>query len=210
MKGDADLARRLVAQGLDGEAVRAALALEGVIQRWRRLAMRRLPERRAIEALGLDLDVARLDVLTAILAPEVGFEDGTGEEPMVATVAARLGIDPSRASRLVADVIASGHARRAVSQRDARRAIVELTESGAQGRYGSARHQGRDAGRVPRGLDAGRDRDLPPPPRTLQHLERRNANGVRQDRARSRRVGLTEPQRRELRPRLTTLAPSYA
>lgn len=130
MKGDGELERRLVRAGLSETTARTALTLDGIMQRWRRRAMRRLPERRAIEALGLDLDVARLDVLTAILAPGGEFECGTDEETMVATVAARLGIDPSRASRLVSELIASGHARRAVSQRDARRTIVELTDLG--------------------------------------------------------------------------------
>lgn len=134
MKGNGDLERRLSEQGLDGRTVRAALALDDVIQRWRRRAIRRLPERRAIEALGLDLDVARLDVLTAIQPPESTFgcarAGDADEETMVATVAARLGIDPSRASRLVSDVIASGHARRGASQRDARRTVVELTDKG--------------------------------------------------------------------------------
>ncbi len=49
---------------------------------------------------------------------------------MVATVATRLHIDPSRASRLVSELISKNLARRAVSQQDARRTIVELTDHG--------------------------------------------------------------------------------
>lgn len=130
MNGGEGLSRRLVDAGLDDDVARSALALDAILQRWRRRAQKRLPERLALEALGLDLDVARLDVLTAILAPGGLFECEADEETMVATVAARLGIDPSRASRLVSDLIASGHVRRAVSQRDGRRAIVELTDEG--------------------------------------------------------------------------------
>ena len=52
------------------------------------------------------------------------------DETMVSTVAERLHIDPSRASRLVAEMVNSGYARRAVSQRDARRTILELTAAG--------------------------------------------------------------------------------
>ena len=130
MKGDDDLRRRLAEAGLGEDVARSALTLDAIMQRWRRRTVRRLPERRALDDLGLDLDVARLDVLTAILAPGGEFECEADEETMVATVAARLGIDPSRASRLVSDLIASGHARRAVSQRDARRTIVELTDEG--------------------------------------------------------------------------------
>jgi DNA-binding MarR family transcriptional regulator len=45
-------------------------------------------------------------------------------------VAERLNIDPSRASRLVSDMVEQGFARRAVSQADGRRAIIELTGKG--------------------------------------------------------------------------------
>lgn len=130
MKGDDDLRRRLADAGLGVDVARSALTLDAIMQRWRRRAVRRRPERLALEEMGLDLDISRLDVLTAILAPGGEFECEADVETMVATVAMRLGIDPSRASRLVSDLIASGHARRAVSQRDARRTIVELTDEG--------------------------------------------------------------------------------
>src|SRR5690606_40601178 len=58
-----------------------------------------------------------------IAAPVSEFGDDTHDETMVATVAERLGIDPSRASRLVSEMVEAGYARRAVSQADARRKI---------------------------------------------------------------------------------------
>jgi DNA-binding MarR family transcriptional regulator len=132
MGADESLQSRLVGAGLSEEVARSALALDAILQRWRRRASKRLPERLALREMGLDLDIARLDVLTAILAPGGEFESEADEEPMVGTIASRLGIDPSRASRLVSDLIASGYARRAVSQRDARRTIVELTDAGGR------------------------------------------------------------------------------
>lgn len=125
--------KALKAAGLDGATANGAISLEAIIQRWRRRAVRRLPEVRAIAALGLPLDVPQLDVLNAIWAPcgEFGAPDANeSEEVMVATIAKRLSIDPSRASRLVSDLIGAGYARRAVSQSDARRTIVELTAQG--------------------------------------------------------------------------------
>lgn len=124
----------LKAAGLEESAANGAITLEAIIQRWRRRAIRRLPEVRAISALGLALDVAQLDVLNAIWGPldEFGAECAEREEIMVATIAKRLSIDPSRASRLVSDLIAAGFARRAVSQSDARRTIVELTPQGEE------------------------------------------------------------------------------
>ena len=104
-----------------------------MIQNWRRRFFRRDLGLSALKALGLDseLDLTQLDLLFAIRGPvnEYG-EDASKEETMVSTVAERLRIDPSRASRLVSDMIARGFAQRAVSQCDARRTIVELTEKG--------------------------------------------------------------------------------
>ena len=83
--------------------------------------------------LGLTLDLAQLDVLMAVRAPEAEFGTPCDQtETMVSTVASRLGIDPSRASRVTSDLIRQGLVRRAVSQQDARRSVLELTEEGAR------------------------------------------------------------------------------
>ena len=120
----------LTRAGIAPSVIGPALEIDTVLQAWRRRMTQRELGARAIADLGLDIDLADLDVLIAIRAPanEFGAREG---ETMVATVATRLGIDPSRASRLVADLIRSGHAVRAVSQSDARRTIVELTPRGA-------------------------------------------------------------------------------
>jgi DNA-binding MarR family transcriptional regulator len=55
---------------------------------------------------------------------------GPGEEVTVGLVAERLGVDPSRASRMVTAAIDAGHVRRIASQRDARRIGLELTAAG--------------------------------------------------------------------------------
>jgi DNA-binding MarR family transcriptional regulator len=52
------------------------------------------------------------------------------DEVTVGLVAGRLGVDPSRASRLVAGAIRSGLLRRVASQEDGRRSRLELTELG--------------------------------------------------------------------------------
>jgi len=48
----------------------------------------------------------------------------------VGLVAERLGIDPSRASRMVATAIDAGYVERVASQSDGRRITLRLTESG--------------------------------------------------------------------------------
>lgn len=127
---DKDLTQRLAEAGLGPSTIEAALQVDATMQRWRRRVVKRRLERWAIDELGLDLDVPRIDVLTAIWGPTVEFGHAPEGETMVATIASRLAIDPSRASRMVSDLIASGHARRVASQRDARRTIVELTDEG--------------------------------------------------------------------------------
>lgn len=118
--------------GIEPGAVESALEIDAVIQRWRRRFSKRELGVSALRDLQLAdrLDLAQLDVLVAIWAPSNEFGDKGAQETMVATVAERLGIDPSRASRLISELIAKGLARRAVSQQDARRTIVELTDDG--------------------------------------------------------------------------------
>jgi DNA-binding MarR family transcriptional regulator len=55
-----------------------------------------------------------------------------GGEITVGSVARHLGIDPSVASRMVADCIAAGYLSRDVSQQDARRAVLRLTPAGTE------------------------------------------------------------------------------
>ncbi len=119
----------LARAGIEPEVTDRALTLDAIVQTWRRRIRRRELGRMALRELDLPLDLPKLDVLIAIWAPsnEFGRDD---TETMVSTVATRLGIDPSRASRLVSDLISQGFVKRAVSQQDARRTVVELTENG--------------------------------------------------------------------------------
>ncbi|ODT75833.1 MAG: transcriptional regulator [Pelagibacterium sp. SCN 64-44] len=100
-----------------------------MLQQWRRRAMKRELGQRALLDLRIGIDLAQFDVLVAIAGPVPEFGDVQGET-MVASVAERLNIDPSRASRLVSEMVEQGFARRAVSQADARRTIIELTDQG--------------------------------------------------------------------------------
>lgn len=57
--------------------------------------------------------------------------DETQEGVTVGVVAERLGIDPSRASRVVAATIQNGYLRRLAAQHDGRRSCLEITDQGA-------------------------------------------------------------------------------
>lgn len=124
-----ELAALLRQAGIATATAEAVMDIDGLMQKWRRRAMKRELGHRALLDLKVGIDLAQLDVLTAIDAPAPEFGESQGET-MVATVAERLNIDPSRASRLVSEMVDQGFARRAVSQADARRTIIELTERG--------------------------------------------------------------------------------
>lgn len=79
--------------------------------------------------LGLGLDLAQFQVLTAISRIQCGTGSAGPREATIGLVAEELQVDPSRASRLVSDLIASGHLCRTVSQQDGRRAVLNLTDS---------------------------------------------------------------------------------
>lgn len=116
--------------GIAEETVAAVIGIDALMQNWRRRAMKRELGHRALLDLKIGIDLAQLDVLSAIEAPADEFGEMAGGETMVSSVAERLAIDPSRASRVVSEMVEMGFARRAVSQADARRTIIELTDAG--------------------------------------------------------------------------------
>lgn len=133
---DARIRDHLRRAGIDDASAQAAIEIDVALQKWRRRVMKRELGQRALADLGLSIDLAQLDVLLAVRAPEGEFDEtgpcGEDAETMVSTVAARLRIDPSRASRIASELIRMGLIRRAVSQQDARRTVLELTPTGGE------------------------------------------------------------------------------
>lgn len=127
---DEKLKSQLALAGIDAETSQSALELDAIMQHWRRRVVKRELGHRALADLGLDLDLPLLDALMVVATPANEFGTATGDHVMVATVADRLGIDPSRASRLSSELIRIGLVAREVSQEDARRAVLVLTPRG--------------------------------------------------------------------------------
>ena len=129
---DDKLINDLARAGVDAEHTQAALDIDAILQVWRRRVFKRELGHRALAELGLPFDLAQLDVLMAVKAPSNEFREEDPCETMVSTVAARLNIDPSRASRVTSELIGNGFLKRAVSQADARRTVLELTDAGVR------------------------------------------------------------------------------
>lgn len=127
---DLRIKRTMIDNGVSPARAEAALELDGILQQWRRRAIKRELGLRAIAELGLPLDLALLDALIAVWRPANEFGDNPSGETTVGSIATRLGIDPSRASRLTTELIRKGLVRRAVSRQDGRRAILAVTEDG--------------------------------------------------------------------------------
>lgn len=98
--------------------------IERSFVRIRRSQTRRTLGRMAAQAGREPFDLALVGVVDAV-------EEG-GPEVTVGTVAQRLGSDPSRASRLVAQATRAGYVRRVASQADGRSVGLELTPAGAE------------------------------------------------------------------------------
>src|SRR5687767_14098918 len=134
----ADDARRAEALEASDDLDAAARALFGLGRTFARQSVRdqlREPSGRAVE-LSRVLIVQAVD--EGVTAPAEGDStpdeggSGPGGEVTVGTVAERLGIDPSTASRLVADATRDGYLARSASARDGRRACLTLTEAGRE------------------------------------------------------------------------------
>ena len=97
------------------------------LTRMRLLIRKRTIGRLAIAKVSPGLDVSHLDVLEAMRM--IMTEGG---EVTVGAIAETMRIDPSRGSRMVAELVSRGILERGVSQADARRSIVKRTKLGEQ------------------------------------------------------------------------------
>jgi len=107
-------------------AAQAAIDIDAEIANMRRSMARKDFGRMALRELKLELDMTDLEVISMI---ECG--PGGNGQITVGLIAERLAVDPSRASRIVADAVDKGIVRRVASQSDARRIGLELTDLGS-------------------------------------------------------------------------------
>ena len=126
--GDQRLVDMARAAGLAEDAAQAIAGIDGVMHRIRRSMLRRDFGRALLARLDVDLEIPHLDTIMTIGVNVDG--EGGGDEVTVGLVAERLGIDPSRASRLVSEMVERGYVLRVASQADARRICLALTGKG--------------------------------------------------------------------------------
>lgn len=96
---------------------------------------------RSIEQVTHDDGTTARELQRILVVDALDLDLRSGPTPIVGSVAARLRIDPSTASRLVSDAVESGHVRRVASQTDGRRVGLTLTRKGRDLLAASRRHQ---------------------------------------------------------------------
>ncbi|GII92903.1 MarR family winged helix-turn-helix transcriptional regulator [Sinosporangium siamense] len=115
--GHASREGQVDSKGHDAALAQAGPALFRMIRYW----ARRWPQR----AAGAETETKH--VSRVVVVDIVGTTPG---RPNVRSIADALGVDPSVASRMVADTVAAGLIERRTMERDARNADLALTESG--------------------------------------------------------------------------------
>jgi DNA-binding MarR family transcriptional regulator len=102
-----------------------ALALVGqAMTRMRLLIGRRFIGRIALKRMGTGLELSDIDAIGVIK------RIGSQEDATVGAIAEQMRIDPSRGSRIIADLVRQGLLERAASQQDGRRSLVRITHAG--------------------------------------------------------------------------------
>ena len=79
--------------------------------------------------LNSGLEGSHFHALTAITRIQCGIGRDSAKQATVGLLAEELNVDPSRASRIVADLVERGYLERAASQQDGRRSILTLTQT---------------------------------------------------------------------------------
>ena len=120
------LPERLAAEALSDTAAGALLNLDVAMFLWHRMAVKGEMPRKLLAELNLDLDLTDLHCLTAITRIETGI-GRPATSATIGAVAEEMNIDPSRASRMTADLIQRGYLRREADQADGRKSVLVLT-----------------------------------------------------------------------------------
>lgn len=118
----------LEAAGFSEDAAIALLSLDVDHFHYVRRVMKGDVPQSLMEELGSGLEATQFHALSAILRIQGGY----GRAPQEATVgllAEEMALDPSRASRIAADLVERGLLTRAVSQEDGRRSVLVPTDA---------------------------------------------------------------------------------
>jgi DNA-binding MarR family transcriptional regulator len=125
------LDRILQHQGFSEPAIEALLDFDAQMFRWRSLQNKAEFTAILLQHLNVDIEHGVFLGFLAISRLTHGVDDDAhARAPTIGDVAACLKLDPSRASRIVAELIDKGFVRRDADQADGRRSVLTMTDKG--------------------------------------------------------------------------------
>lgn len=121
----------ILAAGFSEGAATALLALDAEHFHYVRRVMKGDIPQSLMEELNSGVEVTHFHALSAIMRIQNGFGRPVPQEVTVGLLGEELNLDPSRASRIAADLVERGLVARAVSQADGRRSVLMPTAAAA-------------------------------------------------------------------------------
>ena len=115
--------------GFSEDAAIALLSLDADQFHYMRRVMKGDVPQSLMQELDAGLEATQFQALTAILRIQNGYGRAVPQEVTVGLLAEEMNLDPSRASRIAADLVERGLIARAVSQVDGRRSVLVATEA---------------------------------------------------------------------------------
>ncbi len=126
----ARVARLLREGGKSDDAIDALQDFDDAMFRFHRRFAKGELMAQALRRLGLDLESAGFQALTAVARISNGFHSESAQPATIGLIGEELSVDPSRASRLVSDLVSAGLVRREAAQDDGRKSVIALTDKG--------------------------------------------------------------------------------
>lgn len=117
-------------KGFSAEVTEALLQFDVAHFQWRRMWEREEFRGKVLEDLSDTLEPALLQGLISVARIQGGIGRPEPMSPTVGLVAEMMQVDPSRASRIVADIVSRGYVERGVAQDDARKSVLLVTPKG--------------------------------------------------------------------------------
>jgi DNA-binding MarR family transcriptional regulator len=120
----------LETSGLSQASQDALLDLEQAFFQWHRKVLKGELTGRLLAESGHRIEPGQFHGLTAVARIAAGIGRDAPTDPTIGLLAEEMAIDPSRASRVAADLIAQGLVRREAAQDDGRKTVLRLTPEG--------------------------------------------------------------------------------
>lgn len=114
--------------GFSEQAAAALLQIDAEHFHYVRRVMKGDVPQSLMDELGAGLEATQFHAISAIMRIRNGFGRQAPDEPTVGLLAEEMCLDPSRASRIAADLVDRGLVRREASQQDGRRSILVPTD----------------------------------------------------------------------------------